>query len=144
MDVVVSLVILGNTPWGGPFYTSPEGYVSSLHYTPSYDPRAKDYVTCEHCHGSGLAHYGVGAIRFPIPDAKTCGGGHNETHPTKPFNLRNYFLTSHANKNNSPKKYFDQKKRGTKQAIQSISSSPKEKVSLFKPNQTSIVSRNER
>jgi hypothetical protein len=134
-------VNLVSTRSGNPFYTIPEGYVSSLHYTPSFDTNAKDHVTCEHCHGSGLSHYGVGAIRFPIPDAKTCGACHNETHPTKPFNLSDYFLTSHANSNRKPGKYFDQLVNGTGSARVTVDS---EFVSLFKSGQLTMVTRNER
>ena len=56
-----------------PFYTIPQGYVSSVHYTPSFEPLATNFVACEDCHGSGLAHFGVGFIPRPIPQADTCG-----------------------------------------------------------------------
>lgn len=126
---------------GDPFYSIPEGYINSIHYTPTFNTTAKNYVSCEDCHGNGLAHYGVGVIPVPIPQAKTCINCHNETHE---FPRQEYLLTSHANQNNSPKKYFDQKSNGTKQATTPISPNSKEQVSLYKSNQTSIVTRNER
>jgi hypothetical protein len=128
---------LSSTRAGNPFYTIPEGFVSSLHYTPSSDLTAKDFVNCESCHGSGLAHYGMGSIPVPIPQAKTCANCHNAKYSE-------YLLTSHANKNGKPNKFFDQKSNGTRQAEINNPSSPKEKVFLYKSNQTSIVTRNER
>jgi len=130
-------VNLSSTRAGDPFYTIAEGFISSLHYTPSSDPTAKDFVSCESCHGSGLAHYGMGAIPVSIPQSKTCANCHNSKYSE-------YLLTSHANQNNKPPKYFDQNNKGLIQATANITSSPREKVSLFKSNQTSIVTKNER
>ncbi len=62
------------------FYTIPEGYLSSMHSSPTFNPTTTDYVTCEACHGSGVGHFGIGAIPKPIPDAKTCSQCHNEAH----------------------------------------------------------------
>lgn len=128
---------LSSTRTGKPFYTIPEGYVSSLHYTPAFNLIGKDYVTCEGCHGSGLAHYGVGAIPTPIPQTKTCGSCHQPPY----FEISEFLLTSHANSNRKPGKYFDQPVNGTGQARTTVSS---ELVSLFKSNQLSMVTRNER
>ena len=139
VDYLPPLLVSSRT--GDPFYSIPEGYVNSIHYTPSFDTTAKDYVSCEDCHGNGLAHYGVGYIPVPIPQAKTCIKCHNET---SEFPRQEYLLTSHSNQNNSPKKYFDQKSRGTKQATIPVSTNSREQVSLLKSNQTSIVTRNER
>jgi hypothetical protein len=127
-------VNLSSTRAGNPFYTIPEGYVSSLHYTPSSDLTAKDFVSCEGCHGSGLAHYGVGSIPVPIPQAKTCGNCHNTKYSE-------YLLTAHANQNRKPGKFFDQRKNGPGQAKTTADS---ELVSLFKSNQSEIVTKNER
>lgn len=117
---------LSSTRTGNPFYTIPEGYVSSLHYTPNFNLIEKDHVTCEGCHGSGLAHYGVGAIPTPIPQAKTCGSCHKPPY----FEISEFLLTSHANPNKKPGKYFDQSINGTGQAKATLSGG--EKVSLVK------------
>jgi len=123
---------------GSSFYTIPVGYLNSLHYTPSSSSSAVDFVTCEDCHGSGLAHYGMGSIPTPIPTSRTCGTCHD---------ISEYLLTSHANKNGDPKKFFDQSRSGTQQATMPVSSgrgSRRNSLYLYKSNQTSIVTRNER
>ena len=132
-------VNLSSTRTGNPYYTIPEGYFSSLHYMPSFNLTAKDFVSCESCHGSGLAHYGVGAIPVPIPRAKTCINCHNETHE---FPRQEFLLTTHANRNNKPGKFFDQRSNGEGQAKTTFNTP--ELVSLFKSDQASIVTKNER
>jgi hypothetical protein len=129
---------LTTTRSGSPFYTIPEGFVSSLHYTPSFDPTSKDFVSCESCHGSGLAHFGLGSIPVPIPQAKVCINCHNETHE---FPRQEFLMTAHANQNRKPGKYFDQKRNGLGQAKITADS---EWVSLFKSNQSDFVTKNER
>ena len=89
--------VLAPSQTGNPFYTITRGYVNSIHYTPAFDLTATDYVSCEACHGNGLAHYGVGYIPVPIPQAKTCLQCHNEG---SEFPQQEYLLTSHSNKNN--------------------------------------------
>jgi hypothetical protein len=135
---------------GNPFYTIPVGYLNSLHYTPSFDSSAVDFVTCEDCHGSGLAHYGMGSIPTPIPNPQKCAACHD---------ISKYLLTSHANKDGNPKKFFDQGRNGTQQATMAMAVSPTAasstaasfgrrsrgaSLSLYKSNQTSIVTKNER
>ncbi len=129
-----------------PFYTIPEGYVSSTHYTPPSNLSLYDNVTCEGCHGSGLGHYGVGSIPVPIPDIKTCTGCHNPAHG---FDVNTFLLTSHANKNNKPGKLFDQTIYGTGQAKTStLTPNAESGLPLFKQGTFSPegdpVSRNER
>jgi hypothetical protein len=97
------------TPW----YTIPEGYVNSLHYTPAFDLAKKDEVQCEGCHGSGQAHYGVGSIPTPIPNSKKCMECHTPAHG---FNTSAFLKTAHANSNMKPGKYFDQASCGLTQA----------------------------
>jgi hypothetical protein len=96
-----------------PFYTIPEAYISSIHNIPAFNLTTTDEVKCEGCHGSGLAHFGVGPIPTPIPDFKTCGTCHNETHG---FPLKLFGSTLHANPSNRPSKYFDQRTNGEGQA----------------------------
>jgi hypothetical protein len=128
-----------------PFYTIPEGYVSSIHYVPSFNTLLKDFVTCESCHGSGLAHYGVGPIPRPIPQADTCGLCHN----TPPFNqarlfdFNAYLLTSHANQNLTPGRFFDQPSNGPGQAQTSFPDLG-QTVSLFRSDQMTPVTMNQR
>jgi hypothetical protein len=133
---------------GNPFYTIPVGYVNSLHYTPSSDSSAVDFVTCEDCHGSGLAHFGMGSIPTPIPNPQKCAACHD---------ISKYLQTSHANKDGNPKKFFDQGRNGTQQATMAAPSTPVSptaaffgrrsrgtSLSLYKSNQTTIVTKNER
>ena len=89
------------TPW----YTIPEGYVNSIHYTPNFDLAKKDEVQCEGCHGGGQAHYGLGSIPTPIPNSKICMGCHTPAHG---FDTSAFLKTAHANPNTNPGKYFDQ------------------------------------
>ncbi len=89
------------TPW----YTIPEGYVNSIHYTPNFDLAKKDEVQCEGCHGSGQAHFGLGSIPTPIPNSKICMGCHTPAHG---FDTSGFLKTAHANPNLNPGKYFDQ------------------------------------
>ena len=98
------------------FYTIPEAYVGSIHNLTSFDINP-DHVKCEGCHGSGLAHFGIGSVRTPIPDIKTCTKTcHNETHN---FPSKTFMMSRHANSDKKPSKYFDQQKNGVKQAITS-------------------------
>ena len=125
---------------GSPFYTIPIGYLSSLHYTPSSNSSAIDFVTCEDCHGGGLAHYGMGSIPNPIPNSQKCGACHD---------ISGYLLTSHANRDRTPNKFFDQRSNGNWQAtvamaVPSGRRSRGASLSLYKSNQTSIVTKNER
>jgi len=122
-----------------PFYTIPEGYVSSTHYTPTFDLLARDEVTCEGCHGSGLAHFGVGFIPRPIPQADTCG----LCHQPPVFNISAFFLTAHANQSQNPGRYFDQPSNGPWQAQTSFPNLG-QTVSLFQSDQQTPVTRNER
>ena len=95
-------------------------------------------MSCESCHGSGLAHFGLGSIPVPIPQAKACINCHNETHE---FPRQEFLMTAHANQNRKPGKYFDQKRNGPGQAKITADS---EWVSLFKSNQSDFVTKNER
>jgi len=125
-----------------PFYTIPEAYVSSIHNIPSFNLNITDEVKCEGCHGSGLAHFGVGPIPTPIPDIKTCGTCHHETHG---FPLKEFKLTLHANPKNDPPKYFDQIFNGSQQAkTSSLTPGEPPGLGLFKSAKTTIVTRNER
>ncbi len=128
-----------------PFYTIPEGYVSSIHYTPSFNLLNRDYVTCEGCHGSGLAHYGVGFIPRSIPQADTCGLCHNTPPsngaPSLDFNA--FLLTAHANQSQNPGKFFDQPSNGEGQAQTSFPNLG-QTVSLFQSDQGTPVTRNDR
>ena len=128
------------------FYTIPEGYLSSLHSSPTFDPTATDYVRCEGCHGSGVGHFGIGAIPKPIPDAKTCGQCHNETHG---FEFREFLLTSHGQTGfgAQPKKNFDQPAFGrpNRQATFPIKEGfRRTRIRLFKADGTTPVTRDER
>ena len=125
------------------FYTIPEGYVSSIHNLTTFDINP-DHVKCEGCHGSGLAHFGVGPIPTPIPDIKTCTTCHLEVHG---FPAKEFALTRHANSNNKPSKFFDQPFNGEQQAKTSSltpNSSQIGIVSLFKSDGATKVTRNER
>jgi hypothetical protein len=127
-----------------PFYTVPEAYTNSIHNIPSFNVNITDEVKCEGCHGKGLAHFGLGPIPRPIPDIKTCGSCHNEVHG---FPFQRFLLTLHANPSKEPSKLFDQKGIGAKQATTSSRTpgfSETGIVSLFKSNQRTIVTRNER
>jgi len=42
-----------------PFYTIPEAYAGSIHNVTAFNLVDDDHVTCEGCHGSGIAHYGI-------------------------------------------------------------------------------------
>jgi len=122
-----------------PFYKIPEGYTASIHNVTAFSLTTEGYVQCEACHGSGIAHYGVGAIPVPIPNTKTCLSCHTEEHFA---DAKAFLKTSHANPNNLPKKYYDQPSNGTKQAITTFGAP--EKVWLYKTGGASPVSRNER
>ena len=98
-----------------PFYTIPEAYTFSIHNITAFNLVDQDYVKCEGCHGSGIAHFGIGQIPVPIPQAKTCGTCHNDAHG---FDLAEFMETAHANQAKDPGKYFDQPRNGTKQATQ--------------------------
>ena len=100
-----------------PWYSIPEGYVNSVHNITPLDLTKTDDVKCEGCHGTGIAHFGIGPIPTPIPGIKTCGGCHKETGVA--FPLKDFLLTAHANPNNLPKKFFDQKRHGPGQAFTS-------------------------
>jgi hypothetical protein len=128
-----------------PFYTIPEGYVSSIHYTPSFNTSLRDFVTCENCHGSGLSHFGLGPIPKPIPQADTCGSCHKKRPSNKAlsFDFNAYLLTAHANKNRRPGKYFDQPSNGASQARTTFPNLGKT-VSLFQSDQSTPVTRNQR
>jgi hypothetical protein len=117
-----------------PFYTIPEGYVSSMHNTPSFNPLITQEVKCEDCHGSGLAHYGIGFIPRPIPQADTCGLCHKPPF----FDISAYFATAHANPDGTPEKYFFQGSNGEDQASSSRSGL------LFQSDQKTIVTKNQR
>jgi hypothetical protein len=98
-----------------PFYTIPQGYVSSSHYTPAFEPLARDEVTCEGCHGSGLAHYGVGFIPKSIPQSDTCGLCHQPPF----FDIAGFLSTGHSNPTNNVEKYFRQGSNGEEQVTSS-------------------------
>ena len=128
------------------FYTIPEGYLSSMHNSPTSNPTATDFVTCEACHGSGIGHQGVGAIPVPIPDAKTCSKCHNET---QGFPYKQFLLTSHGQTGFSakPTKNFDQPSFGksTSQATFPIKEGFRTtRLPLFKADGNTLVTRNER
>jgi hypothetical protein len=95
-----------------PFYTIPEGYLGSVHYTPAFNPSAKGEVSCEDCHGGGAAHWGLGPIPNPMPDTATCTGCHEPPY----FDKAGFLATAHANGDNLPDKKFFQKGNGKKQA----------------------------
>jgi len=129
------------------FYTIPEGYVSSIHnLTPAEIDINPDHVKCEGCHGSGLAHFGVGPIPTPIPGIDTCRKCHNDNSAGAPFfPLNEFLLTRHANSNRKPSRYFDQGRNGVGQAI-TTARTPEEPVglALFKSDASTIVTKNER
>ena len=122
-----------------PFYTIPEGYVSSVHNTPFFNPLITQEVKCEDCHGSGLSHYGVGFIPKPIPQADTCG----LCHKPPSFDISAYFGTAHANQNQNPGRYFDQPLNGEGQAQTSFPNLG-QTVSLFRVDQQTPVTMNQR
>jgi hypothetical protein len=127
-----------------PFYTIPEAYISSIHNIPSFNTIVTDEVKCEGCHGSGLAHFGVGPIPTPIPGINTCTSCHTEAHG---FPSKQFVLTLHANPSNKPSKYFDQRRNGEVQAKTSSLTpnfSQIGAVSLFKSDGATKVTRNER
>ncbi len=127
-----------------PFYSIPEAYVGSIHNIPPFNTTITDEVKCEGCHGSGLAHFGIGPIPRPIPDIKTCGTCHFETFG---FPFQEFLGTLHANPSNTPSKRFDQRGIGEAQAKTS-SRTPNFSqigiVSLFKSDGATKVTRNER
>jgi hypothetical protein len=130
----------------GSFYTIPEGYLSSMHNSPMFNPTATDYVTCEACHGSGVGHQGIGAIPMAIPDAKTCSKCHNETIG---FPYKQFVLTSHGQTGFSakPTKNFDQPSFGksTSQATFPLKQGFRTtRLPLFKADGNTMVTRNER
>ena len=111
------LNLLNHRDGSPPFYSIPEGWSQSIHNIPASNLTETDANPCEGCHGSGLAHFGVGPIPTPIPNIKTCGGCHNLSLSADfPFDLNSFLMTAHANPSNSPKKYFDQPFFGTAQA----------------------------
>ena len=112
LDLSYPPLNLSSSRTGFPFYTIPEGYVKSIHYITAFDLTGRDHVKCEDCHGSGIVHYGVGAIPVPIPNTKTCGGCHEPPF----FEFSEFLKTSHANPNRKPGKFYDQGHRGTSQA----------------------------
>jgi hypothetical protein len=122
-----------------PFYTIPQGYVSSIHNTPSFNPLITEEVKCEDCHGSGLAHFGVGMIPRPIPQADTCGLCHQPPF----FEISEFFATNHANSNGTPGKFFDQPSNGPGQAQTSFPNLG-QTVSLFRVDQQTPVTMNQR
>jgi len=128
-----------------PFYTIPEGYVSSTHYTPSFNPLVKDYVHCEDCHGSGLAHFGVGFIPRSIPQADTCGLCHNTPsfQGAPSFDFTAFLSTAHSNQNLTPGKYFDQFSNGLGQALTSFPNLG-QTVFLFQSDKATSVTMNQR
>jgi hypothetical protein len=125
--------------FGGPFYTITGGYQSSIHSSPEFNPTATFYVGCEDCHGGGVGHFGLGPIPKPIPDTKTCGACHKPPH----FDFASFLLTPHANKDKKPGPNFDLT-WGRGQATIQLSRRPSVKATLFKSNQTTAVTRNER
>ena len=132
---------LNFAPRSNSFYFIPEAYDASIHGTPESNPTATDYVTCEACHGSGSAHFGVGPIPNPIPQTNTCISCHT-TGGQVSFDSASFLLTSHANPNTTPRINFDQLRSGPAQAkirMTGIIGT----VSLFKAND-SPVTRNER
>jgi len=123
----------------GPFYTISDGYSTSTHFTPEFNRTIRDEVTCEGCHGSGVAHFGLGPIPTPIPQTETCGKCHKDPF----FDINAFLLTAHANPDKKPGKFFDQKKNGTGHAKTSFPDL-EETVFLFKADQQTFVTRNER
>ena len=101
-------------PRANSFYFYPEGYFASAHATPTFNLTATDYVTCEACHGSGAAHFGLGPVPAPIPQTGTCISCHNLNpgQVTLTFDNASFLQTSHANPDRAPGIYFDQPRRG--------------------------------
>jgi hypothetical protein len=104
---------LASSRTGDPWYTIPEGWTASVHNIPAFNLTTTDEVPCEACHGSGQAHFGIGAIPVPIPGTKVCIGCHNPTHG---FDPKAFLKTAHANPNINPGKFFDQPFFGVVQA----------------------------
>ena len=121
------------------FYFYPEAYFASSHSTPGSSQAATDYVTCEGCHGSGAAHFGLGPIPNPIPQTKTCISCHTTGTGQVTFDSASFLLTSHANKNRKPGITFDQGigLRGNA----TIRIAGKGTVSLFKANDSRVTRR---
>jgi len=128
-----------------PFYTIPEGYISSIHYTPSFNPLLRDYVPCENCHGSGLAHFGIGFIPRSIPQADTCGLCHNTppSNQARLFDLNGVLIDLPCKSEFHPGKIFRQWFNGPWQAQTSFPNLG-EIVSLFQSDQLTPVTRNQR
>ncbi len=65
-------------------------------------------VGCESCHGRGNAHFGIGPLQFPRPDAARCGQCHNSAFAHNEFtpegdNIHEDYLSSpHANSIETP------------------------------------------
>ena len=118
---------------GSPFYFIPEAYFGSIHSSPDSNPGERDHVTCEGCHGSGLAHFGLGPIPNPIPQTKTCVSCHKPPH----FENDLFLATSHANPNKNPKITFDQGGSGKKQATIKVTGTGT--VYLFKSDDSPVT-----
>ena len=129
---------LNFAPRSNSFYFIPEAYRASIHATPQFDLTATDFVTCEACHGSGAAHFGVGPIPYPIPQTNIC----ISCHTTPVFDSASFLQTAHANPDRKPTINFDQLRNGPAQAKIKITGILGA-VSLFKAND-SPVTRNER
>ena len=113
-----------------PFYTIPEGYANSIHHiAPS---GAVDDVKCEGCHG---------APDPQLPSISTCGTCHSGAG----FPLEGFMKTLHANPKNKPSKFFDQKVNGEASAItSSLTPEAPQRLTLFKEDKTTTVTKNER
>lgn len=122
-----------------PFYSISDGYGGSVHHTPSFNPAIREEVKCEDCHGGGTAHFGLGPIPNPIPNTATCAQCHKQPY----FDIETFLKTAHANPNNTPGRFFDQKRKGRGQAITAFPDLG-ESYALYHEDRETRVTRNQR
>ena len=116
-----------------------ENYQRSIHFTPGIAPTAKDYVTCEGCHGAGGNHNGFGPIPFYAPGVEQCGG----CHKSPAFDLTAFKATTHANPQpgtTGPDTYFSCGGVGSDPAVVPSNSGPR---TYYKTDSITPVSKNE-
>ncbi len=113
-----------------PFYRIGEGYLGAIHNIPF--PSVSDEVKCAGCHISLASAHSRGA--GSLPGTSKCGDCHDTF---------SFLSTTHANPNGFPGKFFDQLSTGRARAT-SFVAFPESPVTLYKTNQRTGVTRNER